>query len=170
MNVASKSWASLILRFDFINPLSDGWSKNHRRLLSMTSRRMPNTHANSPWALPAYALPPAAERRRATAVNQMLSSQGFDEDLSGKREQRALNVAAALVVLLVLALYVVIPLLKRLPSCYDGVHNGDEFGIDCGGHCAAPALVVTMESRMVTKRGSIAAGCAAQHVPPVVTG
>ena len=45
-------------------------------------------------------------------------------------------VSLLIVAILALGFFIIYPKLNKLPSCTDGIQNGSETGIDCGGSCS----------------------------------
>ncbi len=54
--------------------------------------------------------------------------------------RQILYVVILLLILGAFGLWVVYPYFNKLPSCADGIRNGDEAGVDCGGSCARACL------------------------------
>jgi len=53
-------------------------------------------------------------------------------------------IAITLIVLIAIGVYIALPYFQKEPTCFDGVLNGGEAGVDCGGACA---LVCTDQAK-----------------------
>lgn len=77
--------------------------------------------------------------------------------LSWSERRRFLVIGGAALLALVLAGLLAFSFLHKAPSCTDGVQNGDETGIDCGGSCAY-VCSVTVEAPRITFARAVATG------------
>jgi hypothetical protein len=56
--------------------------------------------------------------------------------LSWSARRQFLYYIVAIIILAILAVFVWLTFFNKSPNCFDGVLNGSEVGIDCGGSCA----------------------------------
>lgn len=60
------------------------------------------------------------------------------------RKRQLIYVIIILVILLLIVLFVAYKISHRAPTCFDGIWNGDEEGVDCGGSCARVCSAETL--------------------------
>jgi hypothetical protein len=48
--------------------------------------------------------------------------------------------------------FLIFPIVTRTPTCFDGRHNGNELGIDCGGECALQCTQFTQDVNIKWQR------------------